>query len=69
MDLIHEGNDIILQVVNLLNEVSPEGCPNSIEFTNFVIKHADRLALDAATIVSLAAELESQLLEHEGTVH
>lgn len=69
MDLIHEGNDIILKIVNLLNEVSPESCPSGIEFTNFVADNVDRLPMDVASVVSLAAELEAQLLEHEGTVH
>ena len=69
MDLIHEGNDIILQVINLLNEVSPESCPRGSDFTNFVADNADRLPMDVASVVSLAAELEAQLMEHEGTVH
>ena len=61
MDLIQEGNLLIQQVTNLLNEVSPEQCPSGAEFTNFLT--------DAATIVALAADLEAQLLEHEGTIH
>ena len=69
MDLIQEGNRLIQQVTDLLNEVSPEHCPSGAEFTNFLVANADRLPTDAATIVSLAADLEAQLLEHEGTVH
>ena len=69
MDLIQEGNLLIQQVTNLLNEVSPEQCPSGAEFTNFLVAKADRLPTDAATIVALAADLEAQLLEHEGTVH
>ena len=56
-------------MTNLLNEVSPEQCPSGAEFTNFLVANADRLPTDAATIVALAADLEAQLLEHEGTVH
>jgi|TARA_R100000005_G_scaffold38480_1_gene17893 hypothetical protein len=69
MDLIHEGNEIIQQIVELLNEHSPESCPSGIDFTNFVVANADRLPTDAATVVTLAAELEAQLMEHEGTIH
>tara|TARA_Y100001972_G_scaffold113852_1_gene148972 strand:- start:175 stop:384 length:210 start_codon:yes stop_codon:yes gene_type:complete len=69
MDLIQEGNLLIQQVTNLLNEVSPEQCPSGAEFTNFLVANADRLPTDAATIVALAADLEAQLLDHEGTVH
>ena len=69
MDLIQEGNLLIQQVTDLLIEVSPEKCPSGAEFTNFLVANADRLPTDAATIVSLAADLEAQLLEHEGTVH
>jgi hypothetical protein len=69
MDLIEEGNEIILEVVNLLNEVSPDRCPSGAEFTNFVVQHADRLSADFATIVTLAADIEGQLMGHEGTVH
>ena len=69
MDLIQEGNLLIQQVTNLLNEVSPEQCPSGAELTNFLVANADRLPTDAATIVALAADLEAQLLEHEGTVH
>ena len=69
MDLIQEGNLLIQKVTSLLNEVSPEQCPTGAEFTNFLVENADRLPTDAATIVALAADLEAQLLEHEGTVH
>ena len=69
MDTILEGNEIILKIVDLLNEVSPESCPSGIEFTNFVAENSDRLPIDIATVVSLAAELEEQLMDHEGTVH
>lgn len=69
MDLIHEGNELIQQVVDLLNELSPESCPSGIDFTNFVVANADRLPVDAATMVHIAAELEAQLMDHEGTVH
>ena len=69
MDLIQEGNLLIQQVTNLLNEVSPEKCPSGADFTNFLVANADRLPTDAATIVTLAADLEAQLMEHEGTVH
>jgi len=56
-------------VIDLLNEVSPEKCPSGPEFTNFLVANADRLPADAGTIVTLAADLEAQLLDHEGTVH
>jgi len=69
MDLIQEGNLLIQQVTNLLNEVSPEKCPSGADFTNFLVANADRLPADAATIVTLAADLEAQLMHHEGTVH
>jgi len=69
MDLIREGNEIILKIVNLLNEVSPDKCPTGIEFTNFVAKNADRFPVDIATVISLAADIEGQLMGHEGTVH
>ncbi len=69
MDIIEEGNVIIQQVVDLLNELSPESCPTGIDFTNFVVANADRLPTDAATFVALAANLEAQLMDHEGTVH
>jgi hypothetical protein len=69
MDLIQEGNLLIQQVVDLLNEVSPDQCPSGVEFTSFLVANADRLPADAATIVTLAADLEAQLMEHEGTVH
>ena len=65
MDLIQEGNLLIQKVTSLLNEVSPEQCPTGAEF----VDNADRLPTDAATIVALAADLEAQLLEHEGTIH
>ena len=69
MDLIEEGNEIILEVVKLLNEVSPEKCPGSAEFTNFVATRVADLTLDLTTIVTLAADIEAQLTNHEGTVH
>jgi hypothetical protein len=69
MDLIQEGNLLIQKVTDLLNEVSPEKCPSGPEFTNFLVANADRLPADAGTIVTLAADLEAQLLDHEGTVH
>ena len=69
MDLIHEGNVIIQQVADLLNELSPESCPSGIDFTNFVVENVERLPTDVATVVALAADLETQLMDHEGTVH
>ena len=69
MELIYEGNVIIQQIADLLNELSPESCPSGVDFTNFVVANADRLPIDAATVVTLAAELEAQLMEHDGTVH
>ena len=69
MDMIYEGNLLIQQVTDLLNELSPEQCPTGAEFTNFLVANADRLPADAATIVTLAADLEAQLTSHEGTVH
>ena len=69
MDIIEEGNVIIQQIVELLNELSPESCPSGADFTNFVVANADRLPTDVATVVALAADLEAQFMEHEGTVH
>ena len=69
MDLIQEGNILIQQVIDLLNEVSPDQCPSGVEFTNFLVANPDRLPTDAATIVTLAADLEAQLMDHEGTIH
>tara|TARA_Y100000592_G_C5359526_1_gene262926 strand:- start:147 stop:356 length:210 start_codon:yes stop_codon:yes gene_type:complete len=69
MDIIEEGNVIIHQVIGLLNELSPDQCPSGAEFTNFVVENVDRLPTDVATVVHMAAELEAQLLEHEGTIH
>ena len=69
MNTIEQGNRLILQAVELLNEVSPIDTPGVVEFTTHVLDNRDRLIADAKTIVTVASDLEGRLMEHEGTIH
>ena len=69
MSVLAQGNRLILQAVELLNEVSPIDSPCVIEFTTHVINNRDRLLADAKTLVHVASDLEGRLIHHEGTIH
>ena len=69
MNAIEQGNRLILQAVELLNEVSPIDTPGVVEFTTHVLDNRDRLIADAKTIVTVASDLEARLMQHEGTIH
>ena len=68
MSVLEQGNRLILQAVELLNEVSPSDTPGVVEFTAHVIDNTATLT-DAKTIVSVASDLEARLMHHEGTIH
>ena len=69
MNVLEQGNRLILQAVELLNEVSPSDTPGVVEFTTHVIDNRERLIADAKTIVIVASDLEGRLIHHEGTIH
>ena len=69
MNVLEQGNRLILQAVELLNEVSPSDTPGEIEFIAHVIDNRDRLLADAKTMVIVASDLEGRLIHHEGTIH
>jgi len=69
MSVLEQGNRLILQAVELLNEVSPSDTPGVVEFTTHVIDNRARLLADAKTIVTVASDLEARLIHHEGTIH
>ena len=69
MSVLEQGNRLILQAVELLNEVSPSDTPGVVEFTTHVIDNRARLIADAKTIVIVASDLEGRLIHHEGTIH
>ncbi len=69
MNVLEQGNRLILQAVELLNEVSPSDTPGVVEFTTHVIDNRARLLADAKTIVTVASDLEARLIHHEGTIH
>ena len=69
MSVLEQGNRLILQAVELLNEVSPSDTPGVVEFTTHVIDNRARLVADAKTIVTVASDLEARLIHHEGTIH
>ena len=69
MNVLEQGNRLILQAVELLNEVSPSDTPGVVEFTTHVLDNRDRLIADAKTIVTVASDLEGRLMQHEGTIH
>ena len=69
MNVLEQGNRLILQAVELLNEVSPSDTPGVVEFTTHVIDNRARLVADAKTIVTVASDLEARLIHHEGTIH
>ena len=69
MSVLEQGNRLILQAVELLNEVSPSDTPGVVEFTTHVIDNRERLIADAKTIVIVASDLEGRLIHHEGTIH
>ena len=69
MSVLEQGNRLILQAVELLNEVSPIDTPGVVEFTTHVLDNRDRLLADAKTIVTVASDLEGRLIHHEGTIH
>jgi hypothetical protein len=69
VSVLEQGNRLILQAVELLNEVSPSDTPGVVEFTTHVIDNRARLIADAKTIVIVASDLEGRLIHHEGTIH
>tara|TARA_Y100000310_G_scaffold315058_1_gene365181 strand:- start:577 stop:786 length:210 start_codon:yes stop_codon:yes gene_type:complete len=69
VNVLEQGNRLILQAVELLNEVSPSDTPGVVEFTTHVIDNRARLLADAKTIVTVASDLEARLIHHEGTIH
>ena len=69
MSVLEQGNRLILQAVELLNEVSPSDSPCVIEFATHVIDNRDRLLADAKIMVIVASDLEGRLINHEGTIH
>jgi len=69
VNVLEQGNRLILQAVELLNEVSPSDTPGVVEFTTHVIDNRARLVADAKTIVTVASDLEARLIHHEGTIH
>ena len=69
MSVLEQGNRLILQAVELLNEVSVDATPDDIEFIAHVIDNRDRLLADAKIMVIVASDLEGRLINHEGTMH